>query len=179
MTRPLLAIAALAAGLGLAAEAGRAADLDYRTVPRERYGSAYEDPRYADIYGPSHQRNTYPHQYGSPYAERVPVPSEPVYRDPRYGDPRQYAEVQPPNYGHRTGCLSRPQVRRELERQGWSGFFDAEPRGEIAAVKARRNDGRVFALQVDRCSGEIVDARPLSPGYGPYAGVPRRYDPYY
>ena len=174
-----LATAALAALIGTGAIAAQAADLDYRSIPRERYGSAYDDPRYADIYGPSHtpRYEPYAERHGDRYAERVPIPREPVYRD-RYDEGRErYAEVLPPNYGHRPGCLPRDQIRHQLQREGWSGFFGAEARGDLAAIKARRPDGRVYALRVDRCTGDVVDARPLSPqGYGPYADAPRRYE---
>ena len=168
----------LVASLAWGGSAARAADLDYGDAPRQHYGAAYDDPRYADIYGRSHGPSYSPRY--APHAEYVPVPREPVYRDRAYDDDRhgeRYSEALPPSYGHRTGCVPRQQIRHQLERQGWSGFFAAEPRGDIAALKARRPDGRVFALRIDRCTGEIVDARPVAPqGYGPYANAPRRYE---
>lgn len=172
-----LAATALAAQLAAGAFAASAADLDYRAVPGERYGTAYEDPRYADIYGRAPPRyEPYPAPYAERYVERVPVPPEPVYRDRYYEEPGRYAEVLPPAYGNRRGCLPREQIRLQLERDGWHGFFSAEARGDLALVKARRPDGRAYALQVDRCTGDVVDARPLAPqGYGPYADAPRRY----
>ena len=77
----------LAVGLLAAAASGpvKAADLD--EGPPDRYGSAYDDPRYADIY-------RYPD-------ERRPVPRAPVYGD-RYDDdrddyrePRRYSYKDP------------------------------------------------------------------------------------
>ena len=45
----------------------------------------------------------------------------------------------------------------------------------IATVRARRPSGRLFELTIDRCSGEIVSARPLEPRrFGPYAYGRRR-----
>lgn len=151
----------LAAGLGLALFSGaaQAADL-YDDPPPPRYsGPAYEDPRYADIYR---------------YPDR-PVPPAPVYRD------RYDSYTPPPRHAYRGACLPRHVIRDRLIRDGWSDFALADFDGEIAQVKARRPSGRPFILSVERCSGEIVDARPLG-NAGPYAYAPppRRYDrPYY
>ena len=95
----------LAAGLMAAAftTGAKAADLD-EGPPPDRYGSAYDDPRYADIYkyprGPQAYGVPPPGAYRVPYAAApppygVPVPRERVYRDeedldPGYGPgPRQ------------------------------------------------------------------------------------------
>src|SRR6187397_3069104 len=66
----------------------QAADLDEGPLP-ERYGSAYDDPRYADIYkypnGPQAYGVPPPGAYGRPYAGPPPyagpVPRERVYRE--------------------------------------------------------------------------------------------------
>src|SRR5262245_44720105 len=67
--------------LAAAATTGaQAADL-YDGPPAPRYGSAYEDPRYADIYkypGPAPYAVPPPRPYG-PYAA-PPIPRERVYR---------------------------------------------------------------------------------------------------
>jgi hypothetical protein len=70
-----------------------------------------------------------------------------------------------------------------LQSQGWHAFHDVDIRGELVTVRARRPSGRLFDLTVDRCSGEVVNARPvLGPPLGPYAygPPPRRWDrPFY
>jgi hypothetical protein len=177
----------LAAGLLAAAAAtgAQAADL-YDGPPPDRYGSAYDDPRYADIY----RYPVPPPRYAAPppraferYAE-PPIPRERVYREderyePKYlpGPPRHsYAE---PPRAHADRCLPREVVKERLLRSGWHDFHDGDVRGEIATVRARRPSGRLFDLVIDRCSGEIVDARPLEPRrIGPYAeGSPYGYGP--
>ena len=161
----------LAAGLLAAAASGpvMAADLD-EGPPPDRYGSAYDDPRYADIY-------RYPD-------ERRPVPRAPVYGD-RYEDredypePRRYSYSDPrPSY--RGACVPREQIKYRLQDRGWHDFRDPEIRGEIATFIARRPSGHAFELTVDRCSGEIVNVRRLDGPQGPYAygPGPRRWDRY-
>ena len=183
----------LAAGLLAAASTSgaQAADL-YDGPPPPRYGTAYEDPRYADIY-----RYPVPPPYAARppraferYAE-PPVPRERVYREdegyyePKYlpgpPGPRRYSYAEPPAaYAER--CLPRQVVKERLLRAGWHDFHDGNVQGDIATVRARRPSGRLFDLAIDRCSGEIVNAQPLEPRYGPYAygPPPRRWDrPYY
>ena len=153
-----------------------AADLD--DGPYDRNGSAYDDPRYSDIY-------RYPDG-------RHPVPREPVYGN-RYDDddrddyqaPRRYTYADPRAY--RGACVPREQIKYRLKEHGWHDFRDPEIRGEIATVLARRPSGRQFELTLDRCSGEIVNVQQLDRPYGPYAygngphaygNGPRRWDRY-
>jgi hypothetical protein len=185
--------------LAAAATTGaQAADL-YDGPPPDRYGSAYEDPRYADIYrypgsapyavppprpylGPGPYAAP-PRPYLGPYAG-APIPRERVYRDDygydrgAYDGPRRYSHVDPrrPYAGH---CLPREAVKDQLLRQGWHDFRDGDVQGDIATVRARRPSGQVFVLAIERCSGEIISAEPLgAPRIGPYAygPPPRRWD---
>jgi hypothetical protein len=146
----------------------RAADLD-EGPPPDRYG-AYEDPRYTDMYA----RPQPPPAYLPP-PRYAPVHPGYVHRD--YGDDydrddyrRPYAYSTPPDYGR--ACTPREVIRERLLREGWHHFRDAEERGEFATIIARRPDGQPFALTVDRCSGEIVNARPLGE-HGHFAYGPR------
>ena len=146
----------------------RAADLDEGRPP-DRYG-AYEDPRYTDMYA----RPQPPPAYLPP-PRYAPVHPGYVHRD--YGDDydrddyrRPYAYSTPPDYGR--ACTPREVIRERLLREGWHHFRDAEERGEFATIIARRPDGQPFALTVDRCSGEIVNARPLGE-HGHFAYGPR------
>jgi hypothetical protein len=172
----------LAAGLLAAATTtgAQAADL-YDGPPPDRYGSAYEDPRYADIYkypGPAPYAVPQPRPYPGPYAG-LPIPRERIYRDEGYGydrgyddGPRRYSHVDPrPSYGGH--CVPREVVKDRLLRQGWHDFHHGNVQGDIATVHARRPSGRLFALAIERCSGEIVSAHPLEPRrFGPYAYGP-------
>ncbi|KAB2916297.1 MAG: hypothetical protein F9K29_11855 [Hyphomicrobiaceae bacterium] len=171
----------LAAGLLAAAvsSGAQAADLD-DGPPLDRYGSAYEDPRYADIYRyPSRPQYSEP----VPYA-RPPVPPAPIYRDDDdddrydYRGPRRYSyNYNGPRQPYASHCLPREEIRHRLMQDGWRDFRDAQPWGDRATVQARRPSGRLFELTVDRCSGAVVSARPLeAPPYGPYAYGPRRWD---
>ncbi|MEZ5855200.1 MAG: hypothetical protein R3D67_10820 [Hyphomicrobiaceae bacterium] len=168
-----LSAGVVAAVLALAAAPATAADLDYRTVPPpDRYGSAYDDPRYRDLYGPEPQRPyAYaPEPYEPPHVQRYeeppvgPVPPGYVYRD-RYAG--RYSE---PEGRYGPACLPRHVIRRHLVRDGWSEFQDIDAHGPIARVKARRANGDLFQLKVDRCTGDIVKAQLLERyDVGPYA----------
>ncbi len=80
-----------------------------------------------------------------------------------------YATPVPPHHryaerwdgGYDGRCIPRWQIRRNLRADGWTDLRPLEREGAIATIRARRHDsGRIFTLRVDRCSGEIVDARP-------------------
>ena len=162
-----LAAASLIAAMYLAGAPGAsAADLGEDYGPR--YGAAYDDPRYADIY-------------------RDPVP-QPPRRYEQYEeeydaddyDPQRLAEVPPyvrdRPYAHDRGCMPRREIRYRLKAEGWDDFHDIEFRDGTALVRARRPSGELYELRVDRCSGDVVHARALhGPVWGPYAyGSPRR-----
>jgi hypothetical protein len=181
------ALAALVFGLGAASAV--AADLDYRAMPNDRFGSAYEDPRYADLYAPAPPRGpiVQHHAYG-----HAPIPREPVYQDePLYQreeapPPRTYGyQPQAPRYSEQRDCISPRAAERALANDGWREFANLTLRGPTAIINARRPDGRPFELQLDRCSGELVKARPLDqrPHASPYASpygpnvYGGRYDP--
>ena len=167
MTRSMLTAAMLAAAVVAGPGYAVAADLDYGRYPSDRYSSAYEDPRYGDIYGPP------PHARPRPYVEDYrapPIPPAYVYRDDdRHRYAPRYTELprgQPP---YRDGCLPREEIKRRLISEGWREFTDLEIRGDVAEINARRPNGDVYFLRVDRCSGDIVSSRFLERGYGPYA----------
>ena len=155
----------LAATLGLALlpMGAKAADLDDGPPPPRYYGGApYDDSRYADIYR---------------YPERRPVPPAPVYRDDNYPPPPPRFE----RFSERGNCVPRQVVRERLLREGWQDFQEPDVRGEVVTLRARRPSGRPFVLTIDRCSGEVVNARPAyQPGPYAYGPPPRRYErPYY
>ena len=153
MKRWLVAAGLAALAVGTAAVTASAADLDYRDVPRDRYGSAYEDPRYADVYG----RPPAPPPVTAYRDYAPPIPREPVYRDeyqPPY--PPRYAEAPPRHYayGAKPGCTPKDEIQYQLEREGWRGFQDPQVIDkDTAFLRARRPNGQLFQLKVDRCSG--------------------------
>lgn len=156
----------LAAGFGLAliSTGARAADLEDGPPPPPRYGGAYDDSRYADIYR---------------YPDRPPVPPARVYRDDDYPPPPPGRFEQ--RYSHRGACVPRHVIRDRLMREGWQDFRVDELQGNVVTLHARRPSGRPFLLTIDRCSGDVVDARPAyQPGPTAYGPTPRRYyRPYY
>jgi hypothetical protein len=172
----LLAASLLAAAV--TTTGAQAADLD-EGPPPDRYG-AYDDPRYADIY-----KYPRPPAYAvpppGPIYGRPPIPREEVYRDDddEYDrGPRRYSYNEP-RAPYRAGCVPRAEIKHRLLRHGWQDFHAADARGEVAIVHARRPSGRLFALTIERCSGEIISVRPLEGRpYGPYAygPPPRRWD---
>lgn len=185
----------LAAGLLAAAftTGARAADLD-EGPPPDRYGSAYDDPRYADIYkypkGPQVYGVPPPGVYGRPYAGPPPyagpIPRERVYREEEDYDrgyapgPRRYSYAEPGAAPYAGRCAPREVVKERLYSEGWRDFHDGDVRGNIATIHARRPSGRLFVLTLDRCSGDVVRAEPLEGRpFGPYAyggAPPRRWD---
>jgi len=195
MNFSLLAAGAFAAALIVGATSASAADFDEDRYSRshysDRYSSAYEDQRYRDIYGPapSYARPFYapPKYYKTEPAPYV-LPPAYVHRgrpydydgaefleDPRIGRPAD-------RHVYRESCLPREEIRRRLLDEGWREFRDVAVRGNIAKVQARRR-GEFYMLKIDRCTGDVVDAR-LFDGAdrGPYAFEPgpyRTHRPYY
>jgi hypothetical protein len=148
--------AALASTIGAVAIAA-AAPASAADIYDRRTGAAYDDPRYADIY-------TYPEParpVGPPRREYL-APMPPHYFD----GPRRHAG--PPN-----NCASHHDIRRDLNEQGWSEFNDVELRGSTALIEARRPNGNLYQLKIDRCSGEILNAQRLGDGRRPYASRER------
>jgi hypothetical protein len=107
-----------------------AADLDDEGPPPYRHGSAYDDPRYADIY-------RYPDRPTPPYAGKYRPPAA-VYRDEDdddYGPPprrHSYADRGP---GYADRCVPRAEIKHRLLRQGWHDY-DPNLRGDLARTRA-------------------------------------------
>jgi hypothetical protein len=157
----LAAVSAVAASLFVTTLPARAADL----YEPPHHGSAYDDSRYGDNYGdegPAYER------YGeAEEGSEGPYPRRPPYRD-YDAFQRGYAE---------DGCVSRDAERARLRADGWSDFRDPQLRGRVVLLQARRPSGRSFDLTIDKCSGEVIAARPLDGRYDRrfFAGGPRRY----
>lgn len=166
-------------GAPVLSAAAHAADLDgeaYAEPPYDDSGYAgetagpegYDDPRgYGDPQGYDAPRAyNAPRQYGAAeplpgsIKDGYPVPMPP----PRYSEERRtYQSVErierrPLGRG---GCLARWEIRRNLNRSGWSGLRPMGGDGPVVHMLARRFDSSSdFHLRVDRCSGEVIAARP-------------------
>ncbi len=178
---PRLLVAAGLLAVFISAPAARAADL-YRDDVPPRAGAAYDDPRYADLYGYGQPRRHQAEPYRS-YEPVPPIPRERVYRDERESYERRHAQ------DDRRGraCPSKDEISRMLERDGWARFENPQVVDRnTATVDAQRPNGRPYRLEVDRCTGEILALRPIDgpryghaePRYAPYAGEYRRYRQY-
>lgn len=153
-----------------------AADLGYGD-PTDRYRSAYEDPRYSDLYGPP------PGRVSRRYVEKEEIEERYADVDDDYDDKRLAPPPRVYGYADRFAaydCTPRHVIRDRLYRQGWNDFQEIDLRPGVAIVEARRPNGMPYRLKIDRCSGNVVSARPLAPAPSvPYAYGPRRYyDPY-
>jgi hypothetical protein len=149
----LAAAFAVAAPLLLSALPASAADLG---------GSPYDDPRYGDAYTPG---------YASPPRDFEPAGPPPV----RYTDRDDADDFggPPDRWEPIDGCVPRRVIRARLLSDGWNDFDNLEPHGKVVLVTARSPAGRPFDLTIDRCTGDIVDARPIA-GRRDYAYGPRR-----
>jgi hypothetical protein len=162
-----LLTAGLVAALPLAAiPAASAADLG----PPSDYGyseSPYDDPRYADIY--RDPKPPYAPPFRKPCAERDYGCYDEGYDPPAHGKWRgEYLEPLPPppefdEYRPRKAylppaCLPRHEIRRALIEDGWSDLHDFEFGKRKAFLTARRPNGSLYRLEVDRCDGEVVRA---------------------
>ena len=71
------------------------------------------------------------------------------------------------------------QVRDRLTTEGWRDFHDGKPLDEVlVTMRARHPNGGLFELTLHRCTGELLEARPLQlRPFGPYA-YRQPYGPY-
>jgi hypothetical protein len=192
MSARLTVVAAVATSLFALAPAASAADLDYPLEDYSRYepgyeptyGSGYRSPRYSDPYAnvPTPERYAGPPEDVAPPYPPPPSANGKGFAEPAYppaaSNGKGFAEPPRvvPRYAYREPrCVPRRIVRRRLHAQGWYDLHKLRPRGPIMLVRARRGPGRQFKLAIDRCSGEIVEARPLRRRrLGPFAFGPRR-----
>ena len=179
-----LVAAAFAATMAIGSTA-LAADLDYDRHYdhgyKKRYSSTYDDHRYSDLYAPP-PRGYKPapgyHHVDPP----LPIPPTVVHRERvyRYGrddDRFEPRVVRRPEV--RTACLARDEIKARLLDEGWRDFRDVERHGDVIEVEARRRGEDLYALKVDRCSGDIVQSTRLERPYAYDPGYDRPRRPYY
>jgi hypothetical protein len=146
----------------VAAQEVRAADLygdNYNPPPDngeyydEGPAGACDDRGPCDEVAPSRRtysyerRDEYEYREGSLKDGYAPPPPEPRYREG--------------NYRAETTCAPRWQIKRRLRDEGWVDLWPIDREGPVGSLKARRvQSGRLFVLDIDKCTGEIVHARP-------------------
>lgn len=134
--------------------------------PSHRYSGANSHPRY----------NSYkddPVDTGGSIKDGYPVPMPPP---PSYSDAQPApARPLPPRRVERLACLESWQVERRLAHDGWTDIRALATRHGITRISARRIDtGRPFSLRVDRCSGDLISARPQLRMFGGHRHRPWR-----
>lgn len=132
-----------------------------------------------------------PRSYGGDTGRYDPPRSYKDDDDARYEPPRRYSDAPLPGPRHyredrdepfhyRRGCTPRREIRRALIDDGWFDFRGLLLRGDVALVCARRDNGRLFALRLDRCTGRVLRAEVISPpDSGRWVSGPRRFYPTY
>jgi hypothetical protein len=172
MSARALAVSVIAAAAFALAPGAKAADLEGERYIQRGEGP-YDEPRYAERYReppPGYDdddRDDGPEYGGEPDA----APPYDSSKDGYYPPPRRFDVPS----RRADGCAPRWQVRHRLRAEGWTGLHDLDLRGDVAIVRAYRPSGESFTLKIDRCSGEIVDARPdRLRSFGYFQG-PRRF----
>lgn len=115
----------------------------------------------------------YPDQQSYSETERY---SERVVHERSYRDDGYRADSDEGYYDDRGGCLPRQAIRQRLRDDGWRAIQRVDVRGGNVILTAERPNGQIFNIKVDRCNGEIVDARKTYDGvYGEYRPRDRDY----
>lgn len=78
-----------------------------------------------------------------------------TFREPPYRAEARYEER----------CVPRRVARWRLREDGWRGIRLLRARRGVFLTRARSPSGRLFKLTLDRCTGDILDARPLRARY--------------
>jgi hypothetical protein len=172
MKRWLLAAALLAAAV---APQAFAADLDDGEPPPPPY---WKGPRWKDSdYGYPPKSYMPPPGYHDdeddgppPYSKKYSYEGPPYKK---YGDKyekyddddeddgppsKKYSDLPP----YKGSCVRSEQVRDRLTSLGWGDFHAGKALSPTTVkLRARRPTGRLFELRLDRCSGVILEARPV------------------
>lgn len=144
-----------------------------RAAPR-RYGGAEPHPQYNSYKDdPGHlSYKDDPADVPGAIKDGYPVPMPP----PKYADtPPPPPRALPPKRVDRFACLDSYEIERRLAHDGWTHIRAVNTRRGVTHIRARRVDtGRPFSLRVDRCSGELISARPGPRVFGGYRPWPER-----
>ncbi|HRN83897.1 MAG TPA: hypothetical protein PK857_03680 [Hyphomicrobium sp.] len=162
--------------------AGVAAALVLAASPLLSGGAIAGDPFFADEGAPYNDR-PYAEEYVYETYERTSRPQYRSYKDdpvdvkgaikdgypvpmppPAYGEA---APPLPPKRVDRFACLESWQIEERLRDDGWTDIDARSTRRGVTRMNARRDDtGRPFTLRVDRCSGDLISARPSYKVFG-------------
>ena len=89
----------------------------------------------------------------------------PVPQGPDEVPPRQsYKDDAPPPPPVRRAagrCLDTRGIQHALHEQGWHDFDNVENSGKVTYMTARREGGGRYDLEMDSCSGEVIEAHAL------------------
>ena len=89
-----------------------------------------------------------------------PVPMPPPRASAPPPEP-YYAERRPARVERYGACLDRWEIKQRLRREGWTALQPVGGGEGIVRFYARRFDSSSdFRLRVDRCSGDVIAARP-------------------
>lgn len=169
---PLKTLGGGVAAMLIAAAANPVAAADLGGDYGGGYATPYGDSRYADSYGEPERRAPAYRYRPADRDDEDYYDDGGSYEDRAYGDDEADDDGRgpQPRFSDRNGdrCVPHHLVKRRLHAEGWDELQDVELAGNLAILSARRQSGRLFELRVDRCSGEVVDARPYeTERYGP------------
>lgn len=128
----------------------------------ERYGERSYDRSYGkDRYAPKYRGSTKDDYVGYP-------PTRYSYRG-QYEEYGQRRYRYDPYSDHRSRrCIGRRQIKHALEANGWCDLAGYDSEDDLIYLKARRDArGPRYQLILDRCSGDLIRARPIR-RYGKY-----------
>lgn len=136
-----------------------AADLAYTDPDYGRRAPAYTDPRYGDVYRIPRRR-----PYAAAPRRRYEPPS---YKDD-FDDVRPRTRFRDPLPRRRFSrvCTPRRLISRRLRRDGWFDFQVVRRLRDTAVVRARNENGGVYRLRLDRCTGRVLNARLIRRRFG-------------
>lgn len=158
-------------------------EADARFEERYEDGPDVEEERSADggRYEPE-RCGSGPERRG--YSYKDDLAEERCAPPPRYSDalrePAYRERYDERHAGRGPACVPRRVIRRALHEEGWLDLHALELAGPVARLRARRDSGRLFALELDRCTGRVLHAEVLSPSRTHvWTRGPRRHYPTY
>ena len=145
-----------------------AADLDgdqYAEPYDDGSNGAYDSGEYNDRSDYDRRADTYSERDDDGRDERLPGSVKDGYpvpvAPPRQAEYPRYREA-PVEPRERFACLDRWQIRHRLRDGGWRAIRPMGGDGEVVQIRARRFDSSSeFKLRVDRCTGDVLAARPF------------------
>lgn len=129
-------------------------------IPAASYAA---DPGDDDDVPGAYKRKAPPPGYNNQYDDDDDDDRPPAkrYSGPPPAPPPGYKYSGPPVPPAGMNCARSEQVRQRLTEMGWQDFHGGQQQGDVVVMKARRPSGRLFELTLQRCSGQIVEVRPL------------------